>query len=79
MNKKENAKKFKENLDRLGEYILKLYSLYTDVFLIRRILDKNYVKKCIVYSGGSHSVNLIFFMVKYLNFQIIKIHKIFPN
>ena len=42
---------------------------------MRRILDKNYINKSIIYSGGAHSVNFIFFMVKYLNFQIIKVQK----
>ena len=68
-----NMNKFEENLDKLGENILQLYSMYTDAYLMRRILDKNYVNKCIIYSGGSHSVNVIFFLVKYFNFKIIKI------
>lgn len=69
-----NIEKLNKNIDKLGEYILQLYSLYKDTYLLRRILDKNYVKKCIVYSGGSHSVNIIFFLVKYCDFKIIKIH-----
>lgn len=72
---KFNKNEFNENLNKLGEYVLILYSLYTDVYLMRRILDKNYINKSIIYSGGAHSVNFIFFMVKYLNFQIIKVQK----
>ena len=68
-----NLNKFNEKLDKLGEYILQLYSLYTDAYLMRRILDKNYVKKCLVYTGSAHSVNIIFFLVKFLDFKIIKI------
>lgn len=64
-----------EYVDELGRYILELYSFYTDIYLLRRILDKNYVKKCIIYSGGAHSVNFIFFLVKYCNFDIIKVYK----
>jgi len=54
--------------------ITDLYSLFTDAFLLRRILDKKYVKKAIVYSGRQHSLNCIFFLIKYYDFKIIKIH-----
>ena len=54
--------------------ITDLYSLFTDAFLLRRILDKKYVKKAIVYSGRQHSLNCIFFLVKYYDFKIIKIY-----
>ena len=70
-----NFNKFDEKLDKLGEYVLQLYSLYTDAYLMRRILDKNYIKKCLVYTGNAHSVNIIFFLVKFLGFNIIKIQK----
>ena len=64
-----------KSIDKLSEYILQLYSFFTDIYLLRRILDKNYVNKCIIYSGCSHSVNIIFFLIKYCNFTIIQIHK----
>jgi hypothetical protein len=69
-----NATKLKKYIDEFGEYILQLYSIYTDGYLLRRILDKNYVGKSIVYSGGAHSVNFIFFLVKYYNWNILTIH-----
>lgn len=63
-----------KNINELGEYIFQLFTLYTDIYLLRRIIDKNYVKKSVIYSGGAHSINFIFFLVKYYNFKIIKIH-----
>ena len=66
--------KIRKITDELGENILQLYCFYTDAYLLRRILDKNYVKKSIIYSGGSHSVNYIYFLVKFCNFKIIKIN-----
>lgn len=63
-----------KNMEKLSDHILELYSYYTDGYLLRRILDKNYVKKCIIYSGGAHSVNFIFFLVKHCGFKIITIH-----
>ena len=61
-------------IDSIRDKITDLYSLFTDAFLLRRILDKKYVKKAIVYSGRQHSLNCIFFLVKYYNFKIIKIY-----
>lgn len=46
----EKLNELNENNEKLGEHIFQLYSLYTDLYLLRRILDKNYVNKCIIYS-----------------------------
>ena len=61
-------------LDFIKEAIIDLYSMFTDIFLLRRILDKNYINNCIIYSGNQHSCNYIYFLVKYYNFKIIKIY-----
>ena len=45
--------------------------LYTDLYLIRRILDKKYINNCIIYTGGHHVTNIVFLLVKYFNFKII--------
>jgi len=58
----------------LYEMIIDLYSIFTDGFLLRRILDKNYVSKSIVYSGSQHAINCISFLVKFCGFRIIKVH-----
>jgi hypothetical protein len=50
---------------------LSLPFLYTDLYLIRRILDKKYINNCIIYTGGHHVINIIFLLVKYFNFKII--------
>ena len=63
-----------ELVNSIKEDIIDLYSLFTDAFLLRRILDKIYIKKSIVYSGSQHSINCIFFLIKYYGFKIIKIH-----
>lgn len=69
-----DIKQMDEYINQLSNYIIQLYCFFTDAYLLRRVLDKNYVKKCIIYSGGAHSINYIFFLVKYCNFRIIKIH-----
>jgi hypothetical protein len=63
-----------ELTNNLFEYVVKLYSLFTDVYLLRRFIDKYYIKNAVIYSGGAHSINYIFYLVKYCNFKIIKIH-----
>ena len=44
---------------------------HTDLYLIRRILDKKYINNCIIYAGGWHVTNIVFLLVKYFNFKII--------
>ena len=63
-----------EVIDEIQVYINKIYGLFTDVYLLRRFLDKNYINNSVIYSGGAHSINYIFFLVKYCNFKIVKIH-----
>ncbi len=63
-----------KNINELSKYIIQLYTFFTDAYLLRRVLDKNYVNKCIIYSGGAHSINYIFFLIKFCNFKIIKVH-----
>jgi hypothetical protein len=71
----ELKEKLKTNIRLIEKYIIQLHSLWTDSYLLRRILDKNYIGKCIIYSGGKNCVNMIFFMVKYCNFTIKKVQK----
>ena len=70
----DDEKMLYDLIDSIRNKIIDLYSLFTDAFLLRRILDKKYVKKAIVYSGRQHSLNCIFFLVKYYDFKIIKIY-----
>ncbi len=63
-----------EVIDEIQVYINKIYGLFTDVYLLRRFLDKNYINNSVIYSGGAHSINYIFYLVKYCNFKIVKIH-----
>jgi hypothetical protein len=46
----------------------------SDIYLIRRILDKKYVKKSIIYTGLSHLSLTIYFLVKYFDFEITNIY-----
>jgi hypothetical protein len=41
-----------------------------DLYLLRRILDKDYIHNIIIYTGALHSINYVFFLVNKLNFKI---------
>jgi len=47
-----------------------LFSILTDFYFLRRFLDKDYVTNAIGYTGGYHSLNYIFYLVKYFDFKI---------
>lgn len=69
-----NIKEIQKNINGIKQLIIDLYSLFTDVYLLRRVLDKNYINQSIIYSGAQHSANYIYFLVKYYNFKIIKVY-----
>jgi len=49
---------------------LRLFGLITDVFFVRRFVDKPYITNGIAYVGLSHAVNYIYMLVKYFGFEI---------
>ncbi len=69
-----NIEEIQKNMDSIYQLIIDLYSLFTDAYLLRRVLDKNYINTSIIYTGGQHSANYIYFLVKYYNFKIIKVY-----
>jgi len=64
----------KDKFQNIYNLTVDLYSLFVDTYLLRRILDKNYINNCIVYTGSQHSVNYIYFLIKYYDFELITIH-----
>lgn len=48
-----------------------LFVLITDIYTLRRLLDKNYIKKSIIYVGGLHSKNLLNILISNFNFKVI--------
>lgn len=74
-----NLKKLSNMTEHIYEITMDLYVLFIDCFLLRRILDKKYIENSIIYTGMLHSINYIFFLVKYYNFKIIKINHIEGN
>lgn len=56
------------NLHKLIPAGVGLYLM--DIYLLRRILDKDYVSNAIVYTGAHHSLNYIRILVKHFDFKI---------
>jgi hypothetical protein len=54
----------------LDYYYTKIYSWLTDIYLLRRILDKDYVEHAIIYTGMLHAQNYIYTLIKYFGFTI---------
>lgn len=48
---------------------LNLYSLFADCYLLRRVLDKNYITNAIIYTGALQTIYYIFFLIKFYNFE----------
>ena len=71
----KNNDKIKKCQQYIYDSSIDLYSLLTDAYLLRRILDKNYITNCIVYSGSQHSVNYMYFLIKYYNFELVTIYR----
>jgi len=63
--------------NKLMEYMKDLQGVFgeahcviMDTFFLRRLLDKNYVKKSIVFTGAHHSRNYVWLLIKFFNYKI---------
>lgn len=74
MSKAPNLTNISSLCDDLHKNIYELYALITDIYFLRRFLDKDYIQNVITYCGRNHALNYIYFLVKYCNFTITKIY-----
>ena len=51
----------------------KLNFKITDLYFLRRFLDKKYIKNGIIYSGFAHSLHIILKLVKLFNFKVTNV------
>lgn len=56
--------------DNIQKKIIYIFLKITDLFFLRRFLDKDYITKAIVYTGGSHSANYINILTSFFDFKI---------
>jgi hypothetical protein len=71
--------KLNENIEILDKLIVDIYSLITDVYFLRRILDKDYISNVITYCGKQHAINYLFVLVKYFDFELKKIYSTYDT
>lgn len=63
------------NLNKIDDEIITLFAFTTDLYLIRRLLDKDYIKNCIIYTGTAHMTNIIHILIKHFNYNITHVAK----
>ena len=63
----------RSKLNEFNTSYMYLNSKITDLYFLRRFLDKKYIKNGVIYSGGYHSTNIILILVKLLNFKITNV------
>lgn len=56
--------------DLIYKYLIPIFARFTDIFFLRRFLDKSYITNTIVYSGAEHSEHYINILVKDFDFHI---------
>ena len=67
----KNVFDLKKHIENVRTIIRHLFVLITDIYTLRRLLDKNYIKKSIIYVGGIHSRNLLNILISNFNFKVI--------
>lgn len=70
INKIDKKYEFDSIFYKIQRDVLCINVLYTDLYLMRRLLDKKYVEHSLIYTGFHHTLNYVFFLVKYFNFKI---------
>jgi len=58
------------NIDKISLYIMNLFCNVIDIYLIRRLLDKDYINNCIIYTGVYHMIDIAYLLIKYFDFKI---------
>lgn len=56
--------------DNKYELFMDINVRLTDLYMLRRFLDKKYINNTIAYTGAGHSCTYIYFLVKYFGFKI---------
>ncbi len=57
-------------IEKIEVIIAKLGCVFMDCFFLRRLIEKDYISKSIVYTGAYHSSIYIWFLIKYYGYQI---------
>ena len=76
----KNNNKLNQLIFNLINKLTKIYNIlyiinniFNDMYTMRRILDKNYISNCVIYSKSNILINYIFSLVNLFKFKIIEI------
>lgn len=54
----------------LDEKFIEFFARFTDIYFLRRFLDKDYINNALTYTGALHSNTYVYILVKYFNFKV---------
>jgi len=66
----DNIRFIYDTMKEIANIFMDIGVMYMDLFLLRRFLDKDYVKHASAYTGAFHSVDYIRLLIKYFGFEI---------
>lgn len=69
------ATKLYIHTDNLYDMITRFFAWITDIYFLRRFLDKSYITNAFTYHGALHSQHFVYVLVKYFNFKVTHICK----
>ena len=58
------------SVSNLYQLCVKIFARITDIYMLRRFLDKDYITNAIVYSGAAHSEMYVKTLIAYFGFKI---------
>ena len=61
------------NIILISDLLFYLFCNLIDIYLIRRLLDKDYINNCIIYTGAYHMIDIAYLLIKYFDFKITHI------
>ncbi|AYV76904.1 MAG: hypothetical protein Barrevirus3_24 [Barrevirus sp.] len=56
------------------DIIVFIFCLFVDMYFLRRVLDKDYVRTAITYTGGLHTANYVKYLVRKFDFHITHVY-----
>lgn len=63
----------------LFDDVLNTNGRLTDIYALRRLLDKKYITNCIMYTGAAHSCDYVYILTHYFDFKITHVAYSFIN
>ena len=71
--------KINELIDKIDILCKDSFTVLTDLYFIRRFLDKNYITNTILYTGLAHLSDITYLLVNYFDFKISDIYYLPEN